>query len=155
KTETAHYLIRGTGPERMYEGVLEIRVHEGNLLLIGEVGLPSYIAGVVESEGGHSPQFEYFKAQAVIARTWLLRNWDKHIEKGYNVTDDVSSQAYYSMAYLQYSDLIRDAVKETGDSVLVDTSGKAILAVYHANSGGITSNSEDVWLEELDYLRSV
>lgn len=154
-TDSAWYLIKGYGPERVYEGALEIHRNGSQLLLIGEVDLHAYIAGVVESEGGHFTQEEYFKAQAVLARTWLMANWRKHIREGYNVKDDVSSQAYYSMAYLQNSATIRSAVRETGDSILVDMDSIPVLGVFHSNSGGQTANSEEVWSREVAYLRSV
>lgn len=154
-TDSAWFLIKGSGPERVYEGALEIRKSGSSLTLINEVGLHSYIAGVVESEGGHSTEFEYYRAQAVLARTWLVANWNKHIRDGYNVKDDVSSQAYFSMAYLQNSARIREAVSMTGDSILVDANSVPVLGVFHANSGGQTSNSEDVWSNPVSYLRSV
>lgn len=154
-TDSAWYLIKGSGPERVYEGALEMLPVGSEMLIVGEVGLNSYVAGVVESEGGHFTELEYFKAQAVLARTWLLANWKKHLREGYNVKDDVSSQAYYSMAYLQNSSTIRRAVRLTGDSVLVDDAMRPILGVFHANSGGQTSNSEDVWSGRVSYLRSV
>lgn len=153
--DTAWFIIKGVGRERTYTGSLEIH-REGNALkLINEVDMYQYIAGVVESEVGHFTELEFFKAQAVIARTWFMANQNKHISEGYNVKDDVSSQAYYSRAYLQNSATILRAVRETGDSILIDQSGKPILGVFHANSGGQTANSADAWSADINYLRSV
>lgn len=154
-TDTAWYLIKASGPERVYEGTLEFKATGNTLQLVSEVTLPEYLAGVVESEGGHSPQYEYYKAQAVLAHTWLRANWNKHISEGYNVKDDVSSQAYFSRAYLRHASLIREAVAEIGDTILVDQQGKPILGVFHSNSGGQTANSEEVWSAPVSYLRSV
>lgn len=154
-TDSAWFLIKGVGRERVYEGTLEIRELDGRLILINEVDIPAYIAGVVESEGGHSTEYEYFRAQAVLARTWLMANWNKHIDEGYNVKDDVTSQAYFSMAYLQNSDRIRKAVASIADTVLADDRGEYVLGVFHSNSGGQTANSEDAWSRPIEYLRSV
>ena len=48
----------------------------------------------------------------------------------YNVKDDVSSQAYYSMAYLQNSDAILEAVTATQDSILIDTTNLSIKSCF-------------------------
>lgn len=151
----AHWIINGSGKERVYTGDIEFWPFGTQLHVINTVHIEEYIAGVVESEGGHVDFDEYLAAQAVLARTWVLKNIDKHIEEGYNVKDDVSSQAYYSMAYLQNSQAILQAVRRTRDSVLVNGRYELILSAFHANSGGQTANSEDAWSSEVDYLRSV
>ncbi len=153
-SDTAWFIIKGVGRERTYGGALEIHRKGGQLLLINEVDMIQYIGGVVESEVGHFTELEFFKAQAIIARTWFFANQNKHIEEGYNVKDDVSSQAYYSRAYLQNSATILQAVNETGDTILVDNAGKPILGVFHANSGGQTANAFDAWSADISYLRS-
>ncbi|WP_170266417.1 SpoIID/LytB domain-containing protein [Phaeocystidibacter luteus] len=147
--------IDGPGRARLYNGILEFRDVGRKLTVINDVRIDDYLGGVVESEAGHFRTPEFFKAQAVIARTWLLANINKHLDEGYNVKDDVSSQAYYSMAYYTNSDMIRSAVRATGDTILVDANGKPILGVFHANSGGQTANSQDAWSGRISYLQSV
>ena len=151
---TGAFIIKGSGRERIYTGDLIFKSKNGTLLIINRVSLEEYVAGVVESEGGHVAEFEYFKAQAVLARTWVLRNLDKHLDEGYNVKDDVTSQAYYSKAYLQNSALILKAVRETADTILLDEKGEVVFGAFHANSGGETVNSEDVWAGKIAYLRA-
>ena len=148
------FSIKADKPERLYKGHLELWAQDGELILVNVVNIEEYVAGVVESEGGHLPAYEYFKAQAVLARTFAMKNLDKHIKEGYNLKDDVSSQVYHSMARHRYSDNIRSAVYETRDSVLVDLNCTPILAAFHANSGGQTANSEEAWLSPVPYLRS-
>lgn len=148
------FLIKGSGPERIYSGDLLFKSVSNRLLVVNRVPLEEYVAGVVESEGGHVSAYEYFKAQAVLARTWVLRNMDKHKQEGYNVKDDVTSQAYYSKAYLQNSVLIQKAVNQTKDTILLDNNGEVVFGAFHANSGGETVNSEDVWSGKIDYLRA-
>ena len=150
-----HFIIKGVGRERIYTGQVIFKPRSSDLLVINRLPLNDYVAGVVESEGGHHQQMEYFKAQAVLARTWVLKNMNKHIKEGYNVKDDETSQAYYSKAYLQNSAAIQQAVRETGDTILVDEKGQPIFAAFHANSGGYTVNSEDYWSGKISYLRAV
>jgi stage II sporulation protein D len=152
--DSASFVIKGKGRERMYSGALIFKPNGREIYLINRVELEQYVAGVVESEGGHVNHYEYFKAQAVLARTWVLRNMKKHLKEGYNVKDDVTSQAYYSKAYLQHSQEIVRAVRETADTILVDEEGNVVFGAFHANSGGETVNSEDVWQGSISYLRA-
>jgi stage II sporulation protein D len=122
--------------------------------MVNIVDLERYVAGVVESEGGHVNEYEYFKAQAVLARTYALKNMNKHIKEGYNLKDDVSSQVFHGKCYLQNRINIYNAVEETAGLVLVDKNQQLILGAFHANSGGMTANSQDVWSAKLHYLQS-
>ena len=149
------FRILANRKERSYYGNIVVRPSDKALFVINEVELELYVAGVVESEAGHVPQLEFFKAQAVLARTFALRNLEKHSKDGYNLKDDVSSQVYHSRAHYTHKDLIEKAVKATRDTILVGLDCKPILGVFHANSGGFTVNSEDVWFQAIDHLRSV
>lgn len=155
QTDTAHFIIKGKGSERIYQADLRFKIYGGSLQIVNRVPLEAYVAGVVESEGGHYAQFEYFKAQAVLARTWVLKNINKHKSEGYNVKDDETSQVYKSMAYLQYSQNIIEAVAATRDTILTDPNGNPIFGAFYSNSGGYTMNSEDYWNEKIPYLRAV
>lgn len=148
------FVISAAGKERIYNGNLQFRVYKGHLQIVNIVDLEQYVSGVVESEGGHIDTYEYFKAQAILARTFALKNWEKHTSEGYNLKDDVSSQAYYSKCYLQNKDNIIKATYATKDTVLVSKECDLILTAFHANSGGQTANSEDAWVSKVSYLRS-
>ncbi len=149
------FRILANRKERSYFGDILLKPKGGDIHIINEVDLELYVAGVVESEAGHVPQLEFFKAQAVLARTFALRNLKKHASEGYNLKDDVSSQVYLSRAHYTHKDLIEQAVKETRDSIVVGMDCRPILGVFHANSGGFTVNSEDVWYQAIDHLKSV
>ncbi len=56
--------------------------------------METYLEGVVESEGGPGQKLNYYKAQAVISRTYAMKYWTKHKENGYNLCDRVHCQAY-------------------------------------------------------------
>lgn len=148
------FRIAGAKQERAYYGDLRFWSRKNKLRVVNQVSLEHYVAGVVESEAGHVGLLEFFKAQAVLARTYAIRNWDKHLDEGYNLKDDVSSQVYRDKAHYTYRDLIYQAVEATRDTLLVLANCRPILSVFHANSGGVTLNSEDVWLSPVSYLRS-
>jgi stage II sporulation protein D len=121
--------------------------------LINRVDIEKYVAGVVQSEVlGSSKDIEFFKIQAIIARTYTLTNIMKHMKEGYNLCDETHCQAYYRRC--NTADIMQ-AVAETFCDVIIDGEGKLISAAFHSNSGGQTQNSEDVWTISTSYLRSV
>lgn len=139
--------------QRTYEGNLVVKMLPGgsSLLLLSDVEFETYIAGVVQSEiYGQHP--DIFRIQAIISRTWALRNLRKHAADGYNFCDNVHCQAYLNRCVRP--DIMMGAVASSGET-LVDTSGALIETPFHSNSGGQTANSEDVWRTALPYLRSV
>ena len=153
-TDTACILcLNPTGcKQRTYEGNLEVSpLKNGKLLLINEVDFETYIAGVVQSEI-YGTQTDIFRIQAIISRTWALRNMKKHAADGYNFCDYVHCQAYQNRCIRP--DIMMGAIQSSGET-LVDSLGNLIETPFHSNSGGQTANSEDVWKAALPYLRSV
>jgi stage II sporulation protein D len=139
--------------ERVYDDDLRLKVEGNNIELINRVDLERYVAGVVQSEVlGSSTDIEFFKIQAIIARTYTLTNIMKHVNDGYNLCDETHCQAYYRRC--NNSDIML-AVSQTFCDVIVDAEGKLISAAFHSNSGGQTQNSENVWSISTSYLRSV
>jgi stage II sporulation protein D len=142
--------------QRYYDDDMYITVSDGIINFINHVNIENYVCGVVESESGYQLPKEYYKTQAIISRTFTLENIGKHYLEGFNLCDGVHCQVYKGKNYaLSYHSIISEAVNETKDLVIVDTSGNVISAAYHANCGGQTANSEDVWGKALPYLRSV
>lgn len=137
---------------RTYEGNLIVTVNKsGNLQLINDVEFETYIAGVVQSEiYGNDP--DIFRVQAIISRTWAMRNINKHKAEGYNFCDHVHCQAYLNRCVRP--DIMLGTIQSSGETI-VDADGNLIETPFHANSGGQTANSEDVWRSALPYLRSV
>lgn len=137
--------------QRTYEGNLEIELQKGKLMLINDVEFETYIAGVVQSEI-YGTQSDIFRIQAIISRTWALRNMRKHASEGYNFCDYVHCQAYQNRCIRP--DIMMGTIMSSGET-LVDATGALIETPFHSNSGGQTCNSEDVWKAALPYLRSV
>ena len=137
---------------RTYEGDLHVKVNKGGkLLLINDVDFETYIAGVVQSEiYGDDP--DIFRVQAIISRTWAMKNINKHKSEGYNFCDQVHCQAYLNRCVRP--DIMLGTMLSSGMTI-VDDEGNLIDAPFHSNSGGQTANSEDVWRSALPYLRSV
>ncbi len=144
--------INKTKFNRYYDDNLIITVKDGSLFFINNVDINKYVAGVVKSEGGYNKHIEYYKVQAIICRTYALREKEKHIDEKFQLCDMVHCQVY---AGKSRDSLINKAVDETRNLVLVDKNNNLISAVFHSNSGGQTLNSEDVWQESRPYLKAV
>ena len=140
------------GRSRTYDDHLLVRATEGSLQLVNRVAFESYIAGVVQAESGYLRHPEYYQVQAMIARTYAMRVFQRHAAEGFNVCDQVHCQAYYGRS--EYPAIVQAVVRTRGE-VVVDENSRLIEAVYHANCGGETVNSEDLWPQAVPYLRSV
>ena len=155
-SEDAIFSIKGLMPgfsERKYYAKLKVFVQNGYLTLINQINLEKYIIGVLESEVGLNRTKDFYKVQAVISRTYALKNQYKFLHEGFHLTDLVNCQVYKGRMYKDTT--IKKAVEETKDLVLVDENMEYITAAYFSNSGGQTNNVEDVWLKALPYLRSI
>lgn len=142
----------GKPKAREYDNDLYVKTSKSSLILINDVNFEKYIAGVVESEGGAKANIAYYKAQAILCRTYAAKFYTRHLTNGYNLCDAVHCQAY--LGRCRYSKAIVEATKATQGLVLVDEKQNLIEATFYANSGGETSNSEDVWNKPISYLRS-
>lgn len=137
---------------RTYQDNISINVSESYLRFINEIDIDNYIAGVTEAEAGARAGIEFYKVQAILARTFALAHINKHIAEGFSLCDQVHCQAYYGKP----RDLsIHRAVEVTRGKVVVDENLNLINAAFHSNSGGQTANSEDVWGSRTAYLKSI
>lgn len=140
------------GKQRTYEGNLLVSaISPTALKIVNDVEFETYVAGVTQSEiYGQLP--DIFRVQATISRTWALRNMAKHAKEGYNFCDQVHCQAYLNRCVRP--DIMLGVISSFGETI-VDKDGALIETPFHANSGGETANSEDVWSAALPYLRGV
>lgn len=138
--------------KRIYTGDLECSSDLGNLLFISVCNIEDYVAGVVMSEGGTGKDEEYFKTQAVIARTYTYKNFERHLIDRYNLCDNIHCQAY--MGYCSDT-LINLATQHTRDLVILAKDSTLVIAAFHSNCGGETTPAEFVWLSGQPYLKRV
>ena len=136
-------------PAREYDDDLVIICRNGDLQIINKIDIEKYISGVVETEGGENATMEFYKSQAILIRTYALKNIHKHSGNGFSLCDDIHCQAYKGKSR---NNIINQAVKETSGMVLTDLQNNLLTAPYHSNCGGITTISSDVWLKDHPYL---
>lgn len=137
---------------RVYEDNFKVSAYKNRLKIINQVEIENYVAGVIQWEAGKDKTVEYYKVQAIITRTYALKNINKFISQGFNLCDRVESQVFKGIT--TNPDILR-GVSETKDLVLVDGNMQLISALFHSNSGGRTQNSEDVWSQKISYLRGI
>ncbi len=153
--ENRSFRIKLISPDkklRFYQDNLILDTESGFLKCINEIELDNYIAGVVQAESGKRSYQEFYKVQAILARTFALSHIQKHATEGFSLCDHTHCQVYFGKS-MEFE--ILKAVLETKNSVVVDDNLNLIEAAFHSNSGGETANSEDVWGSKLSYLRSV
>ena len=120
--------------------------------LVEQVPLERYLLGVVPHEIGAGSPAAALGAQAVLARTWALRNRHRFAVDGYHLCADTQCQVYGDPR--QAGAAVRQAVASTAGRVLA-WRGDPIHAVYHASNGGVAANENEAWpLPELPYLEA-
>ncbi len=136
---------------------------------IDKVPIEAYVRGVIAAEMPVEFELEALKAQALAARTYIVRRLQDNDTnqvplQGAVVTDTVAHQAYLtqeqlngkwsgSAAAANWEKLNRAVLETEGRVILYD--GKPINAVFFSTSNGYTENSEDYWGDKVPYLRSV
>jgi stage II sporulation protein D len=149
------FTLKSIRPERKprnYDNNCDFSNVEGQLFIINHVELENYVAGSVQAEGGSLSPIEYQKIQAVLCRTFAIKNLFRHEEEGFDICDHVHCQAYNSRSI---SKSVIAATQSTSGEVVVDANLNLITSAYHSNSGGQTANSEDAWSLSSDYLKSI
>lgn len=95
---------------------------------------------------------EALKAQAVAARSFALYRRSKQKNPLYDLVNTTKDQVYGGID--GEAESTRSAVRATAGQILT-YQGKVIEALFHANSGGHTENSEQVFSGIIPYLRGV
>ncbi|GAA0137618.1 hypothetical protein YSY43_44590 [Paenibacillus sp. YSY-4.3] len=130
--------------------------------------LEQYVTGVLAAEMPADFELEALKAQAIAARTFIVRRLAEADRSGVpvqgaDVVDSIDHQAYLSSKELdKWTELrkseqlakLRRAVEQT-KGIIMTYKGKPITATFFSASGGYTENSEEYWSLKLPYLRSV
>lgn len=130
-------------PSRLFVGPLKIQPNAyGNFTLVNRVGLETYLRGVVPNEIGAAAPTAALEAQAVIARTYALRNLRRFEIDGYQLCADVHCQVYFGLS----------GATPTTDRAIASTKGLVLTynnelvdALYSSTTGGVTAPFEDVW----------
>ncbi|MEH7300013.1 stage II sporulation protein D [Neobacillus drentensis] len=149
------------------DAAVEVAVFRSAKSKIETVNLENYLVGVVAAEMPADFKEEALKAQALTARTYIVKRLVSKdtlgAPKGAQVTDTQIHQVYKSddelrrawgADYAWKMKKVVEAVRSTAGQILT-YKGEAIQATFFSTSNGYTENSEDYWPGNIPYLRSV
>lgn len=149
------------------ESPIDVAVYRAKQDLVENIPLEEYVVGVVASEMPATFELEALKAQALAARTYILRHLLAEERLGtteeWDVSDTVTHQVYkghdelkaqWKENYASNLSKVTEAVKATAGKILT-YNNEPITAQYFSTSNGKTENSEEYWQDEIPYLRSV
>jgi stage II sporulation protein D len=141
---------------RPYRGIVEAYPIDGALMVINELALEAYLVGVVNAEMGRRAREEQaaVEAQAIVARTYTLKNLGKYGASGFDLRAGVADQAYLGVS--AETDQGRAAVRATVGEVLTYR-GSLISPFYHSTCGGSTASPVEAFrtVQSLPYLQPV
>lgn len=145
-------LVNPDAAIKQYDDNLQVHIVNGELKLVNETNLDTYVSNVVTAEVGTHATLEYYKAQSIICRTYALSHLRRHEQENFQLCDQVHCQVTNGTA--KVTPLIREATLFTKGLVMVDEKQQLVLAAFHSNCGGQTVNCEEVWSMKKEYLRS-
>ena len=130
---------------------------------IDTVPFESYIIGVLAGEMPANFELEALKAQALAARSYVLKKMEQNKNNDYDIVDTVMNQVYLDESQMkakwkdQYEEKLQKITKAVNDTQgeYIAYNGEVIQAFFFSTSSGKTENSEEVFQESLPYLRSV
>ena len=136
-----------------YRGTLEvIEEKEHSLLIINELNLEDYLAGMVTQEMSSQWPVEALRAQAVAARTYALFQKANRKDALYHLESTVLDQVYNGSD--SENQLSLQAVNNTQGEVIT-FHNEIISAFYHSCCGGQTEPARLVWQTGSPLLQSV
>ncbi len=143
---------------RRYRGRIHVIAGRvgGGLTLLNRLGVENYIAGVVGPEigGRRSNEEAAVLAQAVVSRSFALRNRGRYESLGFDAYADVRDQVYNGVA--AETPQAWAAVRRTAGQVL-RYRGEIIDAYFHSTCGFSTAGVEEAFstARARPYLRPV
>jgi len=140
---------------KIYRGNIIINHCSSGNNIINELKIEDYLKGILPKEANSSWNLETLKAQAVISRTYALKNLGRHSKEGYDICSKVHCQVYggASCETKNCNKAVHDTEKE-----VVLYNNELAQTFFHASCGGHTEDPKYVWQWKNDtppYLKGV
>ncbi|MFC4777850.1 stage II sporulation protein D [Paenibacillus sp. GCM10023252] len=149
---------------------VRVRVYINEDKRVETLPLERYVRGVLAGEMPITFELEALKAQAIAARTYIIRRLENKEHKtdmsvpNADVTNTVEHQVYIPQLKLMKLwpadkraanlEKLNRAIDETR-GLIITYDGNPIEAAFFSTSNGYTENSEEYWDMSVPYLRSV
>ncbi len=141
---------------RPYRGALVVYSRDQTVMAVNEVGVEAYLRSVVTAEMGPRTGNESaaLEAQAIVSRTYALKNRGRFRSEGYDIRASTSDQAYLGVD--RETPLGVSAVENTV-GLVVTHMGDLISAFYHSTCGYSTALPSEAFrsVRDVAYLRPV
>ncbi|MFM7424725.1 MAG: SpoIID/LytB domain-containing protein [Elainella sp.] len=139
---------------RLYAGSLKLQPNAyGTYTLVNQVPLESYLRGVVPHEIGTGAPPSTIEAQAVLARTYALRNLRRFAIDNYQLCADTQCQVYWG---LDGAAAVSDRAIAATRGMVLTYSNELVDALYSSTTGGVTAPFSNVWNgPDRPYLQAV
>ena len=136
-------IVENGGSRKLFGGDFRLQPNAyGDYTLVNQVPIELYLRGVVPHEIGPSAPQAAVQAQAVLARTYALRNLRRFAIDNYELCADTQCQVYRGLS----------GTVERADRAIAATQGQVLTynnelidALYSSTTGGITARFSDVW----------
>ncbi|TSI07419.1 stage II sporulation protein D [Lysinibacillus sp. BW-2-10] len=124
------------------------------------IDLEEYVIGVVAAEMPANFHSEALKAQAIAARTYVLKSTNFGQTA---IEPTVAKQVFYDPntrksnwegSFEEYEEKVRQAVESTKGEI-INYNGELITAMFHSMSNGMTESSKNYSGTDLPYLQPV
>jgi SpoIID/LytB domain protein len=140
--------------KELYAGDLRVQPNAyGTYTVVNQVPIELYLRGVVPHEIGPSAPQRAVEAQAVLARTYALRNLRRFAIDNYEMCADTQCQVYVG---LRGTDPEADSAIATTRGQVLTYNNELVDALYSSTTGGVTARFTDVWNgADRPYLRPV
>lgn len=143
--------------EKDERGEPVLAVYDVKTKRVEQLPIEEYLAGVLAGEMRGDWPMEALRAQAILARTFVLKFCAEKESKypGADISTDIEEAQAYDTAGV--NERIREAVSSTRGEVL-SAQGELPYAWFHAHSGGVTARAKeglDYEKDEPPYTKSV
>lgn len=121
--------------------VLSVHIVGENAVV--RMDIETYVAGVVAGEIPNHWPLEALKAQAILARTFVLKFISEKDSRypGADISTDIAEAQAYNTAAI--NERVLRAVQETAGLILLTEDGELPYTWFHSHSGGMTETAVD------------
>ena len=136
--------------DRPYRGHFRLAQQGGGFNVVNVLGIEDYLKGVLKMEVNPAWQMESLKAQAIIARTYALRNKNRHGSSGFDLCALSHCQVYRGV---NAEDRVLSKAVDLTKGIVLKYQGAYAATFYHSDSGGHTADVSSVWGSSIPYLK--
>lgn len=131
-----------------YYGQLTFTAASGGFAVGNKLDIELYLCGVLRAEMSASWHTEALKTQAVLARTYTIRNTGAH--GAFDLCASTHCQDYKGIAA---DDAKISAAVVATKGLILRYGGNPASVYYHSDSGGMVTRAGAVWNSDLPYLQ--